>query len=624
MSTSVASIQPNVGLAHNPITSSSTTSTSSIPTNVNVTSTDTDTTTTKHNKSDIDDDILHDINQDEIQHYKEMLLELGEYPNKILINTLSMIAEDYSKSYPKSCLEIYNAIKELLLNHSMKPGCKLPLVYVIDSILKNAKGLFINIMKDDFHKTKGNSNNEKNDLDQNVSNWMQDVFDFLESDEMSRDKLRKVWNTWEQFNIFPKETWNLIGQCFIEEDIKIQNAKKVADAKAKAAGIDRAPDGTLQVSKKLRRFMQTVLDEVQAETVNELDKVSLERLADINPDLLVEIKKAAEDLMVKEVNQSQQSRGLNTVLSRGGVNSGNGSVTSNGKMPLSIFTELRPPSLVKQSEEWDNLNLNYQEDTNSIIKRLSQHVRSGTGSDQHQEQQDLTTNLLGAASATVHHLTSMLDKLKTQDHKIGSGLGLGNMYLQGSKVIDKSKFTNEGLREKNDAVIARLYDGGLAFVSSSDGRRFATQLELSKHLDALFRKNQLEKSMERTDERGWYQSHMLWTGLMQTGNTVQSGYEGMDIDDIKGVSQQNNNSYDLLSMVTADESREKCVICGVNFSMKYHEDDGEFKYENCREIVVLNDDVAEEESEKMLAHATCLRGLGSPEFLTRDQVLSLS
>ena len=580
--------------------------------------------------STIQDDILHDIDQDQLQDYKQMLLQLGEYPDKVLINTLTMIAEDYSKSYPKSSLEIYNVIKELLLSHSMKPGCKLPLVYVIDSILKNARGLFVDIMKDDFDNSNSSNNSSSNNDNDNDNNWMQDVFQFLDNDEPSKQKLRIVWNTWEQFNIFPNQTWTNIGKCFIEEDKEILNAKLVADAKAKAAGIERMTDGTLKISKKLRMKMQIVLDEVQADdSVNELDKVSLERLADINPDLLVEIKKAAEDIILQEQNEGgggDDGMGGSKMM---GTSDG---MNNNLTLSSSIFQELRTPNIIEQCEEWENLKLNYREDASGVIKKLLHNVRSGTSTVQphamNQDQVQLTTDLFGAAAATANYLTSMLERLKTQDHnrgvvkfKAGSIRDLtGNMFFQGSKVIDKSKFTNEGLQEKNDAVIARLYDGGLAFVSSADGRRFASQLELSKHLDALFRKNQLEKSMERTDERGWYESDLSWCGIK---STTSGSHDGIVIEAMD-TGPGNQLSDPALSMVTADESRDKCVICGINFAMKFHEDDGEFKYENCKEIEVLNDDVAEEESEMLLAHVTCLRGLGSPDVLTRDQVLDIA
>ena len=71
----------------------------------------------------------------------------------------------------------------------------------------------------------------------------------------------------------------------------------------------------------------------------------------------------------------------------------------------------------------------------------------------------------------------------------------------------------------------------------------------------------------------------------------------------------------------ADESRDRCVICGINFKMFFDNDDGIYKYNNCREIEVMNDEAAMKESEDMLVHVTCWRGLGSPTTLTQDQAL---
>ena len=73
------------------------------------------------------------------------------------------------------------------------------------------------------------------------------------------------------------------------------------------------------------------------------------------------------------------------------------------------------------------------------------------------------------------------------------------------------------------------------------------------------------------------------------------------------------------STFPADETRDKCVVCGINFQMFF--DDG-YKYRNCREITVLNDDdVAINDQEEQLLHVTCWKGLGSPETLTSDQTL---
>jgi pre-mRNA cleavage complex 2 protein Pcf11 len=541
------------------------------------------------------DDILHDIDEDQLGEYNFMLRRLGAYPDKVIINTLSMIAEDYSMSFPHSCTKIYHAIRDLLLSRDVKPDCKLPLVYVIDSILKNVKGLYIDIMKKDIHT------------------WMQHVYDVLYGDETSRTRLRKVWDTWYRFQIFTEEEWKDMGQCFLKEDVN-KSAKEATDAQLSSAGIERAPDGSLKISYTLRKHMQYILDDMQADQVDELEKVSLERLADIDPNLLVNIKTAAEDAM-----RAPLGKGLSTGVSHSPDNES------------SIFLELRPPEVIERCAEWAKLDLNYLQYTNDSIRRLLQYVRDTTTGNSpvvHQGMDEI--KLLGAASATASSLTGLLERFKKQDSNKGMiSFAAGTITLPvfssyygnslSSKTIDKSKFTTEGIKEKNESVIARLYEAGLPFVSSLDGRRFATQLELSQHLDNLFRRSQLEKTMEVRDERGWYQADTVWA--RELAEPSATGLTSEAQDELLGTKVDDTDPNK--SVVTADESRDKCVICGINFEMHFDQDDGEWKYSNCREIEVLNDDVAEEESQDLLVHVTCHRGLGSPEFLTADQALQL-
>ena len=126
-----------------------------------------------------DNDILQDMDDGQLSEYGDMLKQLGSHPDKVLINTLSMIAEDYSISFPISSNKIYNAIKEFLLSNSIMLECKLPLVYVMDSILKNAKGLYVEIMRKDHQ-------------------WMKEVYIMLSANEenkshphtLARDRLR--------------------------------------------------------------------------------------------------------------------------------------------------------------------------------------------------------------------------------------------------------------------------------------------------------------------------------------------------------------------------------------------------------------------------------------------------
>ena len=58
-------------------------------------------------------------------------------------------------------------------------------------------------------------------------------------------------------------------------------------------------DGGLLLMPGLRDAMQSILDDLQSDVQDELEKVSLERLAAIDPDLLVKIKQTAETSMTK-------------------------------------------------------------------------------------------------------------------------------------------------------------------------------------------------------------------------------------------------------------------------------------------------------------------------------------
>lgn len=129
--------------------------------------------------------------------------------------------------------------------------------------------------------------------------------------------------------------------------------------------------------------------------------------------------------------------------------------------------------------------------------------------------------------------------------------------------------------------------------------------------------SQIEKSIARTDERGWYVSDRVWTGEAseeEADSAVRSSAA-----ELAGTSEEATDPDSFTE--PADESRDKCVVCGINFKMYFDNDDGAYKYKNCKEIEVMNDDVAENESDMMLVHVTCWNGLGSPETLDIDQTL---
>jgi pre-mRNA cleavage complex 2 protein Pcf11 len=539
------------------------------------------------------DDDEEEIDEEQVEDYCAMLDRLGNFPEKVAINSLSMAAEDFASS-PTSAQTIYNCIRSRLID-SRTPGIsspdrKLPLVYVLDSLLKNVRGVYINIIQDD------------------AAAWMSTVYDIFDKANKENEKVRlkKVWNTWREFGVIQdEEKWRQIGECFIKEDEKV---KAVIEARATAvAGIGRNADGTLQLSPSLRKQMQLLLDEVQSTGVDELDKVSLERLADINPDLLQQLKEAAIE--------EQQQQQLPT--------------TASSNAPIFVAPPL---------SDWSKLNLNHLEKSHDLIASLQRHVRSANEMTVVKSQLDETIHLYASVSASAQLLTDMLQKLKD-----GNGLGFtaGQSNASGGgggdcgssthrrrkrySLVKKENFTNEGIRKHNDAVIAQLYEVGLPFVCSADGRRFASQLELSKHLDNLFRTSQLEKKMaSTTGERGWYIVESAWT-LGRSGTDASVPTTAILLDAGAGAnasaSEENRST---LSTVIADETRDRCLICGINFAMYFDQEDGEWKYKNCIEKSVEHDDgptIDEaEEVQSVLVHMTCWEGLGSPEFLTPDQI----
>ena len=140
-----------------------------------------------------------EIDEEQLDEYKEMVEGLGTFPDKVKINSLSMVAEDHADS-SRNAEAIYNIIRDSLVSTNVHYDRKLPLVYLIDSILKNVKGYFIKIIEND------------------AANWFPVVYRALPQEK--RAKLEKVWNLWNtgpSAGLFAKDKWEEMGRCFSEK-----------------------------------------------------------------------------------------------------------------------------------------------------------------------------------------------------------------------------------------------------------------------------------------------------------------------------------------------------------------------------------------------------------------------
>ncbi len=151
-----------------------------------------------------------DLDNEQLEEYKEMVEDLGTFPDKVKINTLSMVAEDHAESFRNAEL-IYNIIRASLISMAVHCDRKLPLVYLVDSILKNVKGEFIPIVEKD------------------AANWIPVVYRALP--EEKRAKLEKVWNLWNKAgtSVFAKDKWEEMGRCFSEKS-SASSSNNEADA----------------------------------------------------------------------------------------------------------------------------------------------------------------------------------------------------------------------------------------------------------------------------------------------------------------------------------------------------------------------------------------------------------
>ena len=123
-----------------------------------------------------------------------------------------MVAEDYSDS-ESAAKAIYQIIRNRLLKAPREK--LLPLVYAVDSILKNAKGHYVQIVEKD------------------AENWIPAVYKQMMDTEKA--KLQKVWKTWNDSRIFTPESLKAMGRSF--DDNASGNA--LSSSTAQVAGISR-------------------------------------------------------------------------------------------------------------------------------------------------------------------------------------------------------------------------------------------------------------------------------------------------------------------------------------------------------------------------------------------------
>jgi pre-mRNA cleavage complex 2 protein Pcf11 len=165
------------------------------------------------------------------------------------------------------------------------------------------------------------------------------------------------------------------------------------------------------------------------------------------------------------------------------LSSGQSATGTSSRIPTIV--ETRSPEWMARSKEWGKVSLDNSHD---LIAKLQNYVQSLSLESTYTQTDAVQMQcVLAAASTTASLLTNALQRLKEQEGN-KERTSRPRKTMRHSVKIGKTLFTNEGVKTKDETVIGSLYQVGLPFVSTADGKRFATQTELSKHLDFLFKK----------------------------------------------------------------------------------------------------------------------------------------
>eukprot|EP00816_Leptocylindrus_hargravesii_P002500 CAMPEP_0196805444 /NCGR_PEP_ID=MMETSP1362-20130617/5207_1 /TAXON_ID=163516 /ORGANISM="Leptocylindrus danicus, Strain CCMP1856" /LENGTH=551 /DNA_ID=CAMNT_0042178359 /DNA_START=79 /DNA_END=1731 /DNA_ORIENTATION=+ len=546
-------------------------------------------------EASLEDEFSQEDIDEIVSDFQSQVNGLGAHPDKVKINTISMIADDY-QTIPTISKQLYGCMRAILVDQHREenPDIKLPLVYLLDSILKNVGGIFIDLAAKD------------------AGIWMRKVFETVK--DVDKSRLRRVHGTWRDAALFSEDKLKQMARCFVEADARTKQAAHEAVARKQnterqrtAAVVDAA------LSQSLQSQMLVLLEDLKRD-MPDAAGLTLDGLAEMNPSLYENLKATATDMMHGNTTNLDDS--------------------SQDHDPL-IFL-LKSEEEMERAKEWESVGFGIldsaagpaHQDVQKWIDNLQRHVRIGSQTIAAEPDYDnigdadVVKSILISSSVSAKYLTGMVEHYESVSRDSDKaviqpmrGL-LMRQDSQSLRNVDTSLFTTEGIKEKNAWVIGSLYDDGLPHVSKADGRRFATEIQLSKHLDYIFKKSQIEKSMERTEERGYYNTLDDWIGgkkdVVMTEVKISADTRNKGDDNAKVSAAQS------LPEVPADENRSNCLICGKTFDIYYNDDEEEYMYRDAIEIEVLNDEAALEESEQILVHCTCHRRLGAPKLLTAD------
>ena len=469
------------------------------------------------------------------------LSQLSSHPDKALINAITMLSEDCADSL-EGARAFYGVIKGRLLDREIDHTLKLPLVYLLDSILHNAGNFFRTAIEEDVVET------------------IPRVYEGLR--KADRGKVERLVGIWKDGSVF--------GDCVI---------RGVKDGVDRHKGVD-LPSLSESDKKALKEMLEEVYAELaeDAEETEDFYMMDLEELDNVNPGLLKQMHSnlryyrdnapARGDRELKAA--SSHCRGVKKALDSSLYNSAVSYFAAAASKPSRGEDRGAKTVGLNGAAGIDNIG---GEDYDLLVAAGEKRGRTLNSTfpffarafftfsfyifDTFSSSFFLTPSPEIAASSK--YLETLLE-----DYAKAPSRDFISADSAATDCVDPSDFTSEGLGPKtkvNEKVFFTLYYA-LPFHDAETGLRFRTQLMLNNHLDYKFKKSQ-DGGDQSSVTFHWYKGDDEWCSASYDDEVGQG-----DSDD------QANSGGDLKRehegeekyRVEADEARQKCKICGKEVS----------------------------------------------------------
>ncbi|CAM9405180.1 unnamed protein product [Chrysoparadoxa australica] len=436
--------------------------------------------------------------------FRSQLDRLGSFPDKSVVQMLTQMADRHQEY----AMNVVAQLEGLILDAAVPREHKLPVCYLVDSILKNIGEPYISLFA------------------RRVEEWFRAACEAL--DERSLNALGRVLSTWEKDSMFSPETLISLRASISGSDghavVNVADpnlpmseagpAMHEAPLPQQAAPLGLDPGGPeaeprADFEALVEERMRALLSE-QMEGLDSQMPMTVEMLWQVNHDLAAEYRQVAEGQVSEELGRLLPMQ------------------AEPAEAPQQI--ELQQPVIIGEVDM-------------SRAKAMAEHLLSDINS-----------------------------AISTPDQgdwvQVVSKSVYGLMELFGIKGMEK--WRERARVEETEETIRALLGSGRPCYCTQDGQRFSTPEQLAAHLDLLFRRRRARQEHSKGGtSRPWYCTASQWVTdfgkALAAGRDASQGKGSVEATQDGGGAPVAGECTEVThdqSAVPADEHFPKCSICG--------------------------------------------------------------